>query len=608
MNQGLLSDIGDMLPAWLPDDPNKKEAMRAGLLNFGAALMGGRGNLGQILGSGLMAGSQGYAGAQAAQQAAALQSAQVNRYGLESQKIKAELDAPMRLARIARGEEDGSSISGLPQLGATPAVTTLPQLGVPRAPSAAMALAGGAPMPMAKPDSQPQFQVAAPALDGAIDGATEPTQIAAADPVPSAAPPMGAPAADPMQQMQPVVPQLPPVTPSTSVVKAPWMAKYDSLMKMSERMGNAGEGTLSKQYFDMATKLRPEIHDQKPLQGPNGELLNIITYKDGTQSVSQYGVAPDNQVVDVGGKQIVIDKLRAKDGQSFAKTATPGEIINANEQRAGRAQSERHWKAEQDNGGEVPITGDAITNAAARYNLDGTLPPMGMGKAAAAGRSAILNKAAELASGVDPTEQRKNQLGNKNEIASQGASVREFARGKLGNSVRSFNVSLSHLETLGNLADALHNGDAKMINKVGNYFAEQAGGAAPTNFDAAKKIVGDEIVKAIVGSGGGVHDREEAARVIAASNSPAQLKGSIETYKELMRGQLTGLRQQYETSTGKNDFDKFLSPHAKEAVKPVSALPQKAAAPVTIAGAADYAKVPSGALYVAPDGHTRRKP
>jgi len=142
---------------------------------------------------------------------------------------------------------------------------------------------------------------------------------------------------------------------------------------------------------------------------------------------------------------------------------------------------------------------------------------------------------------------------------------KNFTSGKNGNAVRSFNVALSHLDTLGGLADALQNGDIKVFNKLGNAYATQTGAPAPTNFESAKKIVADEIVKAIVGSGGGVADREAAANTISAASSPAQLKGVINTYKELMRGQLGGLRQQYETSTGRKDFDRFLSPAGKQA-------------------------------------------
>lgn len=140
----------------------------------------------------------------------------------------------------------------------------------------------------------------------------------------------------------------------------------------------------------------------------------------------------------------------------------------------------------------------------------------------------------------------------------------EFATGKLGNSIRSFNVGIAHLDTLGQLADALGNKDTQAFNRIGNYFATQTGQAAPTNFQGAKKIVGDEIVKAIVGTGGGVHDREEAARIIDDANSPAQLKGAIKTVQELMVGQLGGLEQQYRTTTRREDFDAKLSPRALE--------------------------------------------
>jgi hypothetical protein len=140
----------------------------------------------------------------------------------------------------------------------------------------------------------------------------------------------------------------------------------------------------------------------------------------------------------------------------------------------------------------------------------------------------------------------------------------EFATGKSGNAIRSFNVGISHLDTLNNLADALNNGDLKAFNQIGNFIATQTGQPAPTNFGAAKKIVGDELVKAIVGAGGTGHDREEVAKTIDAANSPAQLKGAIKTVQELMVGQLGGLEQQYRTTTRRDDFDKYLSPRALE--------------------------------------------
>ena len=142
-------------------------------------------------------------------------------------------------------------------------------------------------------------------------------------------------------------------------------------------------------------------------------------------------------------------------------------------------------------------------------------------------------------------------------------STTAFGAGKQGDLVRSFNVAVSHLNTLSGLVDALNNGDMQAFNKLGNAVAQQTGQPAPTNFDAAKAIVGDEIIKAIVGGGGALADRENAQNQISRANSPAQLRGVINTYKELMAGQLRGLKKQYTDTTGQNDFDQRLSPEAR---------------------------------------------
>lgn len=139
----------------------------------------------------------------------------------------------------------------------------------------------------------------------------------------------------------------------------------------------------------------------------------------------------------------------------------------------------------------------------------------------------------------------------------------DFTTGKNGNTVRSLNVAVQHLDQLGQLADAMGNGNVQMVNKIGNLFATQTGSPAPTNFNAARQIVGDEIVKAIIGAGGTGQDREEAAHNISAASSPQQLAGVIKTYQGLLSGQLVGLRQQYQKSTGLNDFEDFLAPETR---------------------------------------------
>jgi hypothetical protein len=205
-----------------------------------------------------------------------------------------------------------------------------------------------------------------------------------------------------------------------------------------------------------------------------------------------------------------------------------------------------------------------------------------------------------------------------NEYGSRSKAFKDFGSGKLGQQVASFNRSFAHLDTLSKLSEALGNNDIPALNQIGNYFSKQTGQAAPNNFEGAKKIVADEIVKAIVGNGGGVGDREEAAKTINNAQSPQQLAGMIDTYKELLGGQLNSLSLQYGNSTGRKDFDRFLTPEVAEYVKahpfgggssPSNApnAPPKSG-PVTIKSDADFASLPSGAEFIAPDGSHRRKP
>lgn len=222
-------------------------------------------------------------------------------------------------------------------------------------------------------------------------------------------------------------------------------------------------------------------------------------------------------------------------------------------QAATLTETKRHHAALEGDPQTVEQTAQAIAK--------GTLAPLSGFALARPMAQNIMARVVQINPDYDPTQFQTRQKAEK-----------DFATGKQGNSVRSFNVALSHLDTLGQLSSALDNGNMQLVNKIANAYSSQTGGAAPSNFEAAKKIVGDEIVKAIIGSGGGVSDREEAAKTISAVSSPAQLKGVINTYKELMKGQIKGLREQYKATTGKEDFDtKYLSEAGRQVGNAVTA-------------------------------------
>jgi len=241
-------------------------------------------------------------------------------------------------------------------------------------------------------------------------------------------------------------------------------------------------------------------------------------------------------------------------------------------EKARLAQSESHFQQrlaqETATGALTPETLDMAANV---YLKTGQMPPMGMGKAATAVRQSVLNRAAQIGGqGADgatvaPADIAGNMIASKQDVGVQTKAVKDFSTGTQGKQVNAFNTAIDHLSTMDKLSDALQGGDTKVINAIANTVASQTGAPAPTNFNAAKQVVSAEIIKAIVASGGGVKEREEAANNFAAANSPAQLKGVINTYKQLLGGQLNSLGLQYENTTGRKDFDKKLTGEAKQA-------------------------------------------
>lgn len=145
-------------------------------------------------------------------------------------------------------------------------------------------------------------------------------------------------------------------------------------------------------------------------------------------------------------------------------------------------------------------------------------------------------------------------------FGAQQKGVRDFATGPEGNIITRLNTAVSHLDTLQRIGMALDNGDAQAYNALRNAFRTQFGSELPTNFNAAMPIVAGEVSKAIVGTQGGTReDRAELERTLTDAASKRQLSGATGTQKALLQGQLSSRRKQYETATGRKDFDKFLS-------------------------------------------------
>lgn len=205
-----------------------------------------------------------------------------------------------------------------------------------------------------------------------------------------------------------------------------------------------------------------------------------------------------------------------------------------------------------------PLTGDSYVETLPK-NIKGIVKAIGEGRMAPyTGIGATKGAGFQIMQAVQQAYPDFN--------ANAFGALKEWNTGKLGNTVRSLNVANDHLDTLYELANALQNNDSRAINSIKNSFKAQFGSELPTDFNAAKQIVGDEVVKAVIGSSGALQDREDMKAQLNQASSWPQLAGAIQTYKTLMRGQLGGLKQQYEVSTGKKDFMNRLSEKTRKEI------------------------------------------
>lgn len=161
----------------------------------------------------------------------------------------------------------------------------------------------------------------------------------------------------------------------------------------------------------------------------------------------------------------------------------------------------------------------------------------------------------------------------------ENATVKSFATGKQGDQIQAFNTGIAHLDQLQGLADALQNGDIRMFNELGNAWATETGSEVPTDFDAVKRIVGQEVNKAIVAGGGGEAERKEAAEVFNKANSPQQLSGAIKQVEGLMGSQLESLRLRYKVNSGQDNFNDFLTTRSQNILGAAGADPDTPVTP-----------------------------
>lgn len=301
-------------------------------------------------------------------------------------------------------------------------------------------------------------------------------------------------------------------------------------------------------FYDLAQKTLPQLKDTKDLTDANGNRVVVNFYNDGTQEVVP-GVGPDKKeahFLDTGSSIGAVDPftgLPIKGGGLYNKVVTPGEQLSANVTMRGQNMTDARSKADA-TGTPEQFTPDAIANAASRYNIDGTLPPMGMGKSGVNARAAILNKAAELNQGVSGDDQRIAQIGNK--ANSAALTKLQSSQSMIGAFEKNFNKNADMTLDLSKQVD---NTGIPLANKWINAGKRAVTGDPQLSaYDLSIKATVNEYAKIISGSMGNTPAAEgemkKVGDLLNAAQNDQQVAAVVQYMKKETANRMAGFDEE----------------------------------------------------------------
>jgi hypothetical protein len=302
---------------------------------------------------------------------------------------------------------------------------------------------------------------------------------------------------------------------------------FDQRMSLSRDLRRAGFQQQAEAEETSALKFQPKVKEWGE-SIVNGKAVRVPFYEDGTVGKpSDFDVAKALHFQDTGSGWSGRNSMTGAEVTSGNKTQTLESQASERSAAATRAQAERHFNVTQANqDSQGMLTPEAIKNAADRYNVDGTLPPMGMGKNGAIGRSQILNQAANDAG----TDQRVTQLTNKANTAA--LSKLQQSQTMIGAFERNFH---KNADLLLEKSKEYSETGSPILNKGVNAFRRNiTGNPDLASMDILNKSVMNEYAKIISGSMGNTAVAEgEIKKAEALLNSASTHKQREEVIKTM---------------------------------------------------------------------------
>ena len=132
------------------------------------------------------------------------------------------------------------------------------------------------------------------------------------------------------------------------------------------------------------------------------------------------------------------------------------------------------------------------------------------------------------------------------EAIGQKSTTQYFTSGKGAQQLTAFNTAMQHLDLLDKLGADLNNTNLQVANRAKQAWAEQTGNPAPANFEAAKNAMSGEVAAALKASGATDQEIAKVEETFSRKQSPEQLKGAIDTYRQLLQSKAHNLGMQYQ--------------------------------------------------------------
>jgi hypothetical protein len=187
-------------------------------------------------------------------------------------------------------------------------------------------------------------------------------------------------------------------------------------------------------------------------------------------------------------------------------------------------------------------------------------------------RSTLANIAMRKLRDEHPEWDGKDLLRESSKIIAQQATDRNFAGGSGATQMRSLNTVADHLKLMKEYSDALRTGsmpftDIPRLNQIIQAAAVNLGRPEVTNFNVARDIMADEVVRLLTSTGGTEADRAGMQSRLAAAMSEYQQTGSLTAFERFTAGRFKGLEQGYARNDPERvkDFrDNMLTPEGRE--------------------------------------------